>query len=331
MNLWQIRQDPTMKTKLPNPNALVLVGVVVTILVAGIHLCPPRTSWANPGSSPQVANQTEGYPPSQVDGLMRQAVGVLESHYSIAARVRQSVNLFGKQPVGSGLYFERRTQEGPMFRLELRLRLDNEILSMLDVSDGRYLWQYRKLREDQTLTRLDLQRLVEVLDNAGKMPQPGDMEQWPGTGGLARLLRGLYTTFDFYAVEGVVLRQQLRAWKVEGRWRGDKLARALPSQEKAIRSGGPVNLTKLPEYLPDQVILFLGADDLFPYRIEYHRHLRKKDAKEAQGEDQLLVAIDLFEVSLNRPIDPGHFIYGPGSLPFIDQTDNTLQSMGVKK
>lgn len=320
-----------MKSKLPNPTGLLVVATVLSIVTAAMHMVFPGKVGAEPMPTPRIAAHTAGYPPNQFNELLQRSIATLESQYSISARVRQSVDLFDKQPVGSGIYLESRSQDGLLYRFELRLQINEEVHSLLDVCDGRYLWQYRKLREDQTLTRLDLQRVAEVMENMGRMPQPGEVGLWPGAGGLAKLLGGLQGSFDFVTCEPTQLRQQLRAWKLQGYWRREKLLRLLPKQEKAIREGGAIDISKLPDHVPDHVVLFLGADDLFPYRIEYRRQANPKQVDPGQGDGPLLAAIDFFEVSLNTPIDPARFFYSPGNLGFIDQTDSVLQAMGLKK
>jgi len=254
----------------------------------------------------------------------------LEGRHSVSAKVRQSVELFGKQLVGAGTYLECRGDQGTMFRFEMRIQLYDHVNSLLDISDGRYLWRYRKLRDGQVLKRVDLQRVNVALEEAGRTPQPGEIELWPGMGGLARLLGGLYGTFDFTTLEQSQLLGQ-PAWRLEGQWKQEKLVKLLPHQENAIREGKPVDLGKLPDHLPDRVVLFLSTEDLFPHRIEFHRRAAKDSDRLPAGADRLIAGVDFLEVSLNLPVDPVRFMYNPGNMAYADETDRVLQRLGVKK
>ena len=107
------------------------------------------------------------------------------------------------------------------------------------------------------------------------------------------------------------------------------LAMLLPNQKDAIQHGKPVDTTKLPKHLPDRVLLLLGQEDLFPYRIEYRRQLDKKEA--AGGEEsRAVVTMELFEVNLNAPAEPTRFLYNPGSMEPEDQTQAFLGSIGAR-
>ena len=80
-----------------------------------------------------------------------------------------------------------------------------------------------------------------------------------------------------------------------------------------------VDLKRLPEHMPDRVVLLLGQDDLFPYCVEYRRTIDGKDVK--------LVGMKLFQVNINVPIEPSFFLYNPGKQGFVNETDEFLKSL----
>ena len=156
----------------------------------------------------------------------------------------------------------------------------------------------------------------------------------PGLGGLPKLLRGLDANFLFTTAErgryAETPTTQRAMWRLQGGWQPAQLPRLLPKQAAAIAEGKPADLRQLPRYLPDRVVLFLGFDDLFPYRIEYRRAVDKKGDSAAADKGRLLVSIDLDEVTLNAGIDRTRFVYNPGSGEPVDQTGAFLQSLGAK-
>lgn len=319
-----------MKSKLPSLTLLVLLGAILTVVAVVIQGRPPHNATGMSASSADVGSPAAGGESAQLDELVQRAVLALQSRYSVSAKVRQNAELFGKQVVGSGFYLERRTDQGAMFRFEMRTQLHEQVNSMLDICDGHYLWQYRKLRNGESLSRIDIVRVIRALEEAGRTPQPGEIGRLLSSGGVARLLGGLSSAFDFVTIERVRLWEQVPTWRLEGRWKLEQLVKLLPNQEKAIRAGKPAKMEKLSAHLPDRVVLFLGAEDLFPYRIEYHRQESGDSHEGTPGKDRLISGIDFFEVSLNVPVDPVRFMYNPGNVQWGDETDKVLQRLGLK-
>jgi hypothetical protein len=319
-----------MKFKLPSLTLLVLVGAIVTVLLVLMQGRGGHKAAGTMSSSPDPSTPAEGKDVAELGELVQRAVLALQSRYSVSAKVRQNAELFGRQIISSGFYLERRSELGAMFRFEMRVQLHEHVNSMLDICDGRYLWQYRKLRNGDTLSRVDLARVNRALEEAGRTFQPREIGESLSSGGVARLLGGLSSAFDFVSIERVRLWEQVSTWRLEGRWKLEQLVKLLPNQEKDIRAGKPANLEKLPEQLPDRVVLFLGTEDLFPYRIEYHRQTPEDFREGTPGKDRLVSGIDFFEVSLNVPVDPVRFMYSPGNVQWIDETDKVLQRLGLQ-
>src|SRR5690606_4255055 len=118
----------------------------------------------------------------------------------------------------------------------------------------------------------------------------------------------------------------------QGTWRPEWLARLMPQQAEAIAAGQPPDLTMLPSHAPDQVFLYLGRDDLFPYRIEYRRQppadssgLFSREAPQTN----VLMALEFYEVHVNSAVDPLQFVYTPTTARFTDITDAYLASQGL--
>jgi hypothetical protein len=252
---------------------------------------------------------------------------VLQSRQSISARVRQNNDIFGRRPVGSGIYLEQRAPTVTLFRLEMRLRLDDDFSSLLQVCDGHYIWNYNQIFAQETLVRIDLDRVNQRLEEAGKL-QPPSPASLLGVGGLPHLMQSIGSSFNFVQADQTRLRGQVPTWQLEGLWTPAMLAQLLPEQAKAIQGGKAPDLSRLPSHAPDRVVVFLGADDLFPYRIEYHRQLDKKASPEATS-DRIMTEIDFYDVAFDVPIPPSRFIYSPGNLPPADGTDKFLSAMGL--
>ena len=306
----------------PNKGARLPILTIGGLLVAGLALLAPgaQAQTSQPADNTRLAAQE----------LFGQAILALETRRSISAKIGYDVDLFDHKPVGSGLYQEERSDRGLRLRLEVRFQLAGQPGSLLHVCDGQYLWMYEKLGDRESLTRIDVQRVQEALGDSGNLDKISRVGWWPGLGGLPRLLRGLHAAFDFTTLEETRLGQPpLPVWRLRGEWKPEKLAELLPDQKGNLKKGKPVDLAKLPAHLPDQVVVFLGKNDAFPYRIEYRRRESSEAAGEGGPEDRAIVTIKLHWVALNAAIHPTNFLYSPGDLSIVDGTGQFLKSLGL--
>jgi hypothetical protein len=108
----------------------------------------------------------------------------------------------------------------------------------------------------------------------------------------------------------------------------------LPGQKERIEAGQRAELEKVPAQVPTRVVLMIGRDDLFPYRVEYWRwmpgEIKALSLKKPPPVERMILAMELFEVQIDVAIDPRQFIYSPGDLEPTDQTTKFLQSIELK-
>jgi len=275
---------------------------------------------------------------TETEELLRRSIEMIEGRHSISAEVTHCVDLYGKNLVGKGSYREERSGPHPLVRFELKTSTGDSESSMLQVCDGRYLWNYRVLMGQPRLNRIDLERLAKAVEKQGRARQGGDptlaqplaavsagagqggtgLGDTISLGGIPGLLRSLQESFEFVSAENEVL-YSMPVWKLRGRWQAARLAVFLPEQAEAIQQGrGEVDLARLPKYLPDHLVVWLGKDDLFPYRIEYCRR------EKGSGESRVIVAMQLLKVSFNVPLDPKCFVFRPGVVPVADRTSEYI-------
>jgi hypothetical protein len=272
-------------------------------------------------SSPPAVAATEN--------LVNNVLAAIDTHTSVAGKIKQKVNLFGHQLIGSGTYLQEGRGAERKLRLELKLEVDDQTSSLQHVCDGTYLWMHQDLLGKTALSRVDVRRLRTASprqDNLLPLASPSSA-MWVSLGGVPKLLESLADAFRFTSVKPIEV-DRLAMWAIEGEWKPEKLAQMLPNQKNKILAGQPADLNKLGEHVPRRVVLVVGQDDLFPYRIEYWgSHPRSK--KSAPSE-QLIVEMDLFEIQFDAPIDPHQFLYNPGDSPFEDQTADYLQKLGFE-
>lgn len=316
-----------MKGNLP-----ILPLVLLCCLPTSARAQSPVGVAAAPNAPSPAETKPGAAAPNDSRPLLAKAIGALEAYESISAKLRQRIDLFGQQLVGSGSYLQGPAKDHQL-RLELRIHVGDEVSTLQHVSDGRTLWIYQQLFDEGRVSKVDLRRVLAALAQRDGTPPPGPVVNWFSMGGLPRLLWGLDRYFEFEAPVADQL-GELPVWKLRGTWRRGHLVNLLPAQREAIEAGQPADLGQLPEYLPHEVVLYLGQGDLFPYKLEYRRAdtSKKKPLPSFlhRPRTQTLLTLEIFEVRIDGPLDPQSFVYRPSGQNVRDGTADYLKLLGLK-
>ena len=266
------------------------------------------------------------------DLLIADVIAAIRSHDSISARLRQKIDVLGQQLVGTGQYLQQGRGEQQKIRLELKIQVSDQTTSMQQVCDGTFLWLHQDLLDKTTLTRIDVRRVREaVFDRGGRRSRFEQIQL--ALGGLPKLIEALDKAFEFRIVQQDRL-DGVPVWVVRGTWRPEQLAATYPDPKSKKGEGqGEVRpVGKLPPHAPEVMVMLIGRDDLFPYRIEFRRRLATDDKTPERTDATVpLVVMEWFEVALDTPIDERQFIYRPGDLRPVDGTDKLLVKMGLRE
>jgi len=274
----------------------------------------------------QDSSETEGEPePRDGDTMMALAVEAIDQHVSVTAQIRQTVRLFGHEMVGSGSYLQQGQGDEKLLKMELRMQVGEQVASLQQISDGRFLWVRRELPGEQgdQLGRVHLRRIREAMDGKPQVATADVMAM----GGVSRLLSAMHASFDFGKPELTQI-GNTPVWQIDGHWNKGMLARLLPSQREVVLAGESPNLSELPVHVPDSIRIMLGRDDLFPYRVEF---MRRPDGAGGNQTESVIVQMEMFEVAFGTPIDPLQFTYKPDERAVRDLTDQYLVKLGLKK
>ncbi len=260
------------------------------------------------------------------EALVEGVVTATTGQSSIGAKVRHRVELVGRTLVGTGIYLQQGRGAERTFRLELELRTSLNATRLQHVCDGNRLWILEEFDGIKNLTVVDMARLHRAQPKSkGTSPETALL----ALAGLPKLLVRLQETFLFDSVVESRL-DDLRVWSIEGKWHPDRLVQLLPEQKEAIESGGAVDLSPMESNLPHRVVLHVGCDDLFPYRIEYWRTEKREKDEDAIGRPSLMAVMELYEVQLGTRIDPGRFVFHPSGLVPNDRTQEYLDRLGLE-
>jgi hypothetical protein len=279
------------------------------------------------------------------------AASQLERRASICARLRHQVAVSGQELYGVGSYWQQGSGEDLKVRLELQLA--GQDAKLLQVSNSRFLWIDRRLPTGRNVIRYDLRQL-----RADPALSPPDLDKLdPGkanwtaiqplllahSGGLPSLLASLAENFNFLPPQPMRLAidppaggqpMSVAVFAIVGQWKPEKLAALISKTEDPANPPSPPKkqkAPKIPERIPQEVLLLVGQVDLFPYRIEY-RQLETPIAANPDGPPipfQLsthpLVVLELSDVVFDTAIPAGQFDYTPGDADWVDQTATLLE------
>jgi len=276
----------------------------------------------------QAAQAPETNPP---DGpaLLARASGQLTSLPAVEVKLRQTARLFGQEVTGTGTYLQRQSPRGQLLRLELKLQVGDQLSSLQQVCDGRFLWIRRDVASAVSLGRVDLERIRDAIRDGGRPTWVDGASNWLAIGGLPQLLAALGENFQFSAPQAV-RSDKASLWLMDGRWKPQRLAELLPDQRDAILTGQSADLARLPPQLPTDVRVLLDQNDLLPYRIEYRRSRASgKTASPDAAAAEPMAVLEILDVRRPQDLDPGLFAYEPGNQEVIDYTDLYLQALNL--
>ncbi len=248
--------------------------------------------------------------------VLRAAIAGLRSHASIAARVRYRLNVFDQSLVGHGQYFQQGQGVEMKIRLELQTQIAGGESSLQQVADGRYLWIDQQWDDHREVTRINLNEVRQALATQPAAENSNPARQLT-IGGLPRLLHSLQRRFTFGTAEPIML-GELPAWALVGKWRAAQ--KADPSNPDAADSDDDPASGQLADHVPEEVLLVLARDDLFPHVVEFRR-----PSNDPAGGRKTLVRLELFEVQVDQPIDYREFAYAAGASSISNGTARFLR------
>jgi hypothetical protein len=236
--------------------------------------------------------------------LWRDAIDRCERVSAVTAKVRCYGQVFEMGIELEGRYWQLNRGGRTQIRYELSCLdevhgEDRPATRMLQISDGRFLWEIEEQGGKRSVGRTDLRQLQEH-------PWPDKMAALRlGTGGLPKVMAALSGDLDWneptpHELDGIAV------WRLSGSWKAHRASRL---------SHGQPNVDQWPPHIPDQIQIMLGRDDLVPYRIDYRRA------------GQSLLVLELFEVATPGFLDEELFHWLTAEPQIEDRTDALRQRL----
>lgn len=325
-----------MKSSLRRLTIPPLLGLAVAALLAvlGWHALSPPTAWWGPAAAtpseesgattPSMRTVTLTNSSARRDTagntVLADAIVALDRRQQVSALLRQQAHLNDLQIFGKGVYRQQGRGEERQVKWELQTQVGDEPASLVQLVDDRFLWIDQRMPTERVVERVDLWRLRRLTgsgDAALQQVAPGQAlaaSGWQSFGGLPMLLESLARNFDFSAPRQLQLGTE-PVYALRGVWKTQRLRELLgvAAEEASV---------ELPPRVPHDLLVLLGSRDYFPYLIEY----RSAGEEGAQTDayklnEQPLMRIEFYQVSLSAPIDPNEFVFTlPTDVDWIDAT-----------
>ena len=249
--------------------------------------------------------------------MLADAMRSVANKKSITARIRHRVDLFDQHLAGWGTYQQLRIGEDVLLRYELAIPIGDQVSSLQQICDRRFLWIRRSMPDSSqpgklhsVIDRIDLTKRTAALETQPRFPTS------IGRGGLSQLLEVLSKSFQFTEVS----RGELHDTPV---WISEGLLRRNSSNQNDENAAKIRNLTP---QMPDAVRVTIGIDDLFPYQIQYRRTSRQ-DETDSAPISRPLITMEFFDVQFNVVLDVALFDYRSGDLDVSDRSQTYLDEL----
>lgn len=258
---------------------------------------------------------------AEAEQLWQRAHAALKEHASVQAKLVEDIGLYGQRLMGSGAYLQ-----GPpgyhWVSMDLTIKQKPHDTVLQQRCDGNFLWIYRSADGWARTGKVDVRRVLA----AGQAAREGTITPSLGIGGLPKLFDAFDKSFRFTDARREKL-DGMTVYVLRGQWRRERLLRWLPDQKEAIEAGGEIDLTRLPQAIPDHVLIYLGGNDLFPRRIDYRRH--DPESRQAGDDSKSLVLLRFSDLVFDAPVDRRSFLFEPGLAPVTDETDQYIRNLGL--
>ena len=209
--------------------------------------------------------------------LLIRSADQLRGRRTVSARIRQQIRMFGQNLAGSGTYEHANVNAEYLYRLQFQIALKDQPATMLQVCDGHFLWTNRTYPgEPATTDRVDLNLVRRYLQAdegraGGAMLANQSAPTLMNMGGLPQLLEMLARQYEFAEPQPATF-HQTAVWSLKG-------TISPQAKQRILDAAGE----RLPQHVPASVVMVLGQDDLFPFRIEFRREPNQDKTSVAQS------------------------------------------------
>ena len=277
---------------------------------------PADSPAAAPPLQPPATAESAAEQAGRAERVVAAALAGLSRAPSLSARVRHLVRLNDRELKGSGRYVQSGVGEDQRYRYEYRLSASDEEFEVLDVCDGLFAWNFRRIGpHPPQVERIDVRRIREQLAALGIAHR---QDQSAYLGGIQRHLALLRQYFRFHTITSATI-DDVPVWRIEGTWDRDTFAWIVKDKAEQIKSEAGVSPNELPDGVPFSVRLSISKRELFPCRIEWLGVPGTRPTGPAPLE--VITMMEMYDVRIGDPVDASAFVYKPATEGLTDITD----------
>jgi outer membrane lipoprotein-sorting protein len=300
---------------------------------------PGASPVATPGPAGAIPTTPAPEPETEAEKTIAAAIQKIRALTSVSAVLTETVEMLKVKFAINGRYLKA---PGNRFRLELSVddRLPGaEKSTMLQNSDGVWLWDYQKVLDSRDYRKMKIDRILEKLKSSEFDEAFRDqITVQLGFAGPEALLLNLKKVVKFDQKTAETLDGK-PVWLVAGMWRSRE--GLLGPNQQPLPPTGP-----LPPYVPDLVKVWIGQDDGWPYRVELlgrapsvvyqdtrrvgpdGRPIGSRNAFNIQKVEPTTIVLVYSDVKLNPTIEDKDFAFtAPADARVNDSTEIILNGL----
>lgn len=319
-----------MPTK-PTIRVTLATGITLTSLVGW----SARAQAPDPAAPPPAAAPAPAAP-TPAELTIDNAIVKIRAMEQIAAKIVQTVDMLNQQFKIEGEYIK---EKGNRIRVKLDISgLADSQATMLQVSDGKTLWDYQKIFAQPIYRKREITPIIErlknpALDQAFRERVMANI----GFGGPESLLMGFRKDARFDQIQETTVDGRT-VIIVGGTWVNRE--GLVGPREQGLSPTAP-----LPPYIPSNIQITLGKDNLWPYRVQMigavpSVALLQEDTRQIGQDGRPIGAkrpppkinpsrlILEYQLQPPGPIDPNKFVFAAPTDPNNTPLDDTEQFLG---
>jgi len=273
---------------------------------------PAEKLAGKPGDKPAEGGLKIGVS-TEAEKRLDEAIAKVEALPQFRCDVRQVSEMLGYRFTANGQY-----AIGPDYRMlyELTVQLTDTTGTLKEVCDGRFHWQNQKIFDEQQLTKLDVKKLLEVLDKPQFNKNLRDtLLKRLGFSGMVPLMKGLrdsqkFETFDEETLDDVPV------YVLHGLWNETVVS-------QSSYRGQQLSLANLPPYMPNKSTVWIGREDGWLYKVEM------ESTQKIQG-STTKITLEFLDPQIGVALPDSLFAFEPppGVKP-QDQTEIMVQNLNL--
>lgn len=250
---------------------------------------------------------------SEAEKLLDLAIAKIESLTQFRCDVRQVTEMLGYRFTADGQY-----AIGPEYRMlyELKVQLTDTTGTIKEVCDGRTHWQNQKIFDEQQLVKIDLKKMLPILDNSKFNKDLRDsLIRRLGFSGMVPLMKGLRESQQFETYDEEMLDDK-PVYLLHGQWREDVI-------NQASFRGQQLSLANLPPFMPNKSSVWIGREDGWLYKVEL------ESTKKVLG-STTKITLEFLDPQIGVELPESLFIFEPpAGVRALDQTDAMFQNLNL--